>query len=218
MVRTEDEIKKHDLIDLAMFLGWGLVALYGFATGSPTETYVPSDVKSIWVETPNSTVLDSDPVTFSGISPGVSIDMIDDDSWIKTAKVSTDGRWSMTVPLKQVADHLIMLRAKDSAGNQVAQHGPVNYLKSSKPIAPAKPPKVEKPEAGSSLIKGKSTVLGRAAPGEKVKIYANKLLLATTNADTTGKWRVTVNFDSGPTKLSAVTPSDARHTIEFEVH
>ncbi len=224
MVRTEDEIKKHDLIDLSWFLLWGLVALYGYLSASPANEYRPNKVKHISLETPKSLIVDTKIVTFSGLSPGVKVDMIDDTTWIGSSKVGEGGRWMIKMPIEMVDGRLITFRAEDENGNPVGEKlGPFGYqrapiLRSEPGESPSKPPKVEKPQSGSSLIKGKNTVVGKAEPGAKIKVYANKVLLATTIADNRGTWKTTVSFDPGAKRLSAVAADSSKHTIEFEVH
>ncbi|MEQ1822304.1 MAG: hypothetical protein ABL949_07335 [Fimbriimonadaceae bacterium] len=221
MVRTEEEIQKHNALEFVTLGVWVLIAIYGFVSNGAPDTYKPTETKNIFIETPKSTFIDVDPVKFAGTSPGVRIDMIDDGALIGSAPVSK-GRWEITKPLKDVKNRYITFRALDENDKVITTEGPKQYeatvIIHKAPGASQKtPPKVEKPEGNASLLPGKSTVLGRAEPGEKVKIYANKVLLATTNADQRGKWQATISFDVGPKRLSAVTQDNGKDTVEFVV-
>lgn len=224
MVRSEDEIRRYDVFKGSVLGLIALFTLFGFRQEAKAAKAELNRIGFALSE-PFDTLIESDPATFAGSAPpGYKVYLISQKETLGSAVADDRTNWRFEVPAAKLDGVAVTLMCKD--GNTLFEtKEPVDYqlsdevrkkIKEDRKNPARSPVDVKKPTNGEALRSGINAIFGTASPAAKVKVYANRELLATVEADQNGDWKMATEFRPGEYRLSAVTPAD-QSTVEFKV-
>ena len=146
-------------------------------------------------------------VTLSGRgTPGSVVQVRSGDTVVGTARVGSDGAWSLDTTLDDPGTFTFVADAL-SNGNVVASSNPVDVTRS----VPAAPVSLFYPADGADILVGELTIRGRGEPDAVVDVYSNGDVAGSARVDSDGEWAYTLDVTEGD-YIFAAAPEDSDPT------
>lgn len=172
----------------------------GARTASDTADFVVDRSTTVAITSPaeGSTIRDATPEIRGTGEPGASVVVTVDGMLVGTTTVGADGTWVVSVPSSLAnGPHDARAEATDALGNTAD-------ATSTFTVDATTTVEIDAPASGSTTRDDTPTITGTAAPGARVEVRVDGMLVGTVTAAVDGTWSVEVT-----------TPlADGTHTAE----
>lgn len=139
-------------------------------------------------------------VMFSGTgAPGTEVEIVVDGKAVGTAKISTDGTWTLAAQIDGAGTRAVQVRALDASGQSVAESAPVSLSFEAATVAP----KITSPAMNANLSGGEVPLTGTGTPGNEIEILDGGKVVGKVKVGADGTWRFSFKPAAGVHELAA---------------